>query len=224
MTTSRGRRAAGEPVTLVRSLVAHRHEVDDLHVFFGTLMSETLVPDGVDGLHLTSFAGLMNAGRLTREGLVDLIPVRVSQVGRLIASGEISVDVALVQLAGPDHQGRYSVSLIGDYVHEMIARARVVIAEVNDQAPFTFGDTLVDGADLDVIVPVSYPPLEVERRIPAPDSEPAQIARRIAELIPDGATLQMGIGAVIDAVAPSTSRSTATSACTPASWATRRWR
>jgi acyl-CoA hydrolase len=185
---------------LVRSLVERRHTIPDLHVFFGTLMSDTLVPECVDGLHLSSFGGLMKAGRLTRQGLVDVIAIRVSQVPRLIESGEIPVDVALIQLAGPNEQGRFSLSLIGDYVHEMIARARVVIAEVNDQAPFTLGSTLIDRSDIDVLVPVSYPPLEVERRIPASGSDLAEVARRIATLIPDRATLQMGIGGVIDAL------------------------
>lgn len=191
---------SAEPVTLTTRLVAQRHEIGDLHLFFGTLLSDTLRPDGVDGLRLSSFGGLMKAARLTREGLVDVIPIRVSQVPRLIESGEIPVDVALIQLAGPDDSGRYSLSLIADYVHEMIARARVVIAEVNDQAPFTFGTTLVDPADVDVIVPVSYPPLTVARRIPGPGSELAEVACHIAGLIPDGATLQMGIGGVVDAL------------------------
>lgn len=191
---------SAEPVTLSRRLVEQRHALTDVHVFFGTLLSDTLLPDGVDGLHLSSFGGLMKAGRLTREGLVDVIPIRVSQVGRLIESGEIPVDVALLQLAGPDDHGRYSVGLIGDYVHELIARARVVIAEVNAQAPFTLGSTSVEAGDIDVIVPVSYPPLTVARRIPEPGSALAQVAQHIAALIPDGATLQMGIGGVIDAL------------------------
>lgn len=191
---------SAEPVTLSRRLVEQRHVIPDLHVFFGTLMSDTLVPDAVDGLRLSSFGGLMKAGRLTRQGLVDIVPIRVSQVPRLIESGDLPIDVALIQVAGPDEHGRFSVSLIADYVHELIARARVVIAEVNDQAPFTLGSTLVDRADIDVLVPVSYPPLTVERRVPAPGSALAEVARHIGELIPDGATLQMGIGGVIDAL------------------------
>jgi acetyl-CoA hydrolase len=158
---------------LVRRLVEQRGTLGGIHVFFGTLMSESLLPDSVDGLYLISFGGLMKAGRLTRRGLVDVIPIRVSQVPRLIESGEIPVDVA---------------------------RARVVIAEVNDQAPFTFGSRLIDRSSIDVLVPVSYPPVEVKRRVPAPGSDVAAVAQNIAGLIPDGATVQLGIGGVIDAL------------------------
>jgi acyl-CoA hydrolase len=191
---------SGEPLTLVRRLIEQRGALGGIHVFFGTLISDSLLPGNVDGLHLTSFGGLMKAARLTRRGLVDIIPIRVSQVPRLIESGEIPVDVALVHLAGPDDQGRFSVGLIGDYVHEMIARARVVIAEVNDQAPFTLGSALVEPSSIDVFVPVGYPPAEVERRVPAPGSDVAVVAQHIAGLIPDGATIQLGIGGVIDAL------------------------
>lgn len=191
---------SGEPLTLVRRLVDQRGLLGGIGVFFGTLLSDSLVPGEVDGLHLTSFGGLVKAGRLTRENLVDVIPIRVSQVPRLIESGEIAVDVALVQLAGPDEAGRFSVSLIGDYVHEMISRARVVIAEVNDQAPFTYGSTIVERSSLNVVVPVSYPPAEIERRVPELGSDVAEVARQVAELIPDGATVQCGIGGVVDAL------------------------
>jgi acyl-CoA hydrolase len=191
---------SGEPITLTHQLVQRSDEVQGLHVFFGTLMSETLTPDTVGALQLSSFGGLMNAGRLTRQGLVDVIPIRVSQVPRLIETGEIRVDVTLIQVAGPDPDGRYSLSLIGDYVHELIAAARVVIAEVNDQAPFTLGSTIVDRSQIDVLMPVSYPPLEIARRVPDAGSDAAEVARRIATLIPDGATVQLGIGGVIDAL------------------------
>ena len=191
---------AGEPLTLTRKLIAARHQVPDLSVFVGALLDDTLTENTCDGLSVYAVGGLGAGSKISAAGLMEVMPIRMTAVPRLLNSGMLKVDVALVHLAGPDASGRYSMSCTADYVRELVRTARTVIAEVNDRAPFTLGDTLLDPSDIDVIVPVSYPPIQVEPRPAAPDSPTYAVARNIAELIPDGATLQTGIGSVVDAL------------------------
>jgi acyl-CoA hydrolase len=189
-----------EPLTLTRRLVEQRHDLEDLRVFVASLLGDVVTRDNVDGMRLTAPGGLARAGQLTRGGSVEILPVRISSLGRFLGAGRLPIDVALVQVSGPDAFGRYSVGCTSDYVLAMIRSARIVVAEINDQAPFTFGDTLVEASDIDVVVSVSYPPIQVPEAPAAPGSASARIAERIAGLIPDGATLQLGIGATVDAL------------------------
>jgi len=190
---------SGEPLELTRELGLQHERLRDVTLFFGTLLSDTVTPAWADHYRLTSFGGLVNASRLTKRGLVDVRPIRVSQVPRLIETREIPVDVALISVAGPDEQGHYSMGLVPDYVRQLVRSARVVIAEVNAQAPFTYGDALT-AADLDVVVPVDYTPAQTPGQGAAPTAENIAVAERIAALVPDGATLQIGFGGVIDAL------------------------
>ncbi|MBN0559587.1 acetyl-CoA hydrolase, partial [Pseudomonas aeruginosa] len=94
--------------------------------------------------------------------------------------------------------GRYSLGIAHEYLLPALDHARVVIAEVNQQAPRTFGERTLGEADLDAILHTDRPPLEnPPARIREADT---RIAAHIAELIDDGATLQIGIGAIPDAV------------------------
>jgi len=191
---------AGEPLTLTRKLMAARHSVPGLSLFVGTLLSDTMTPDNCDGLTVHGVGGLGAGSKISSAGLMEILPIRMTAVPRLLTAGGLNVDVALLHLAGPDENGRYSMGCTADYVRELARCARTVIAEVNDRAPFTMGDTLLDSSEIDVVVPVSYPPIQVRPRPAAPDSATYAVARNIAALIPDGATLQTGIGSVVDAL------------------------
>lgn len=192
---------AGEPRVLSRALVEQRHQWSDLRVFVGTLLGDTLTPGQFDGLGVLGFGGLGTGSAIAREGLMDVMPIRVSAVKRLVDNGSLPIDVALVQLAGPDESGRYSTGCTSDYVRSLMRAARVVIAEVNSQTPFTLGEgALVHADEVDVFVKTDYAPWVMPPTIPEPGSETDVVARRVAELIPDRATLQTGIGSIIDAL------------------------
>jgi acyl-CoA hydrolase len=134
---------------------------------------------------------------MTKAGALDVVPVHVGQVGSLIDAGVIACDVALIQVAPADGQGNHSCGLIADHVRAAVAKARVVIAEVNDQVPRTFGETIPSSA-IDMAIEVSRCPVEV---FPAPVSETDQaIARHCAGYVSDGSVIQTGIGAVPDAI------------------------
>jgi acyl-CoA hydrolase len=134
---------------------------------------------------------------MTRANALQVIPCHVGQVAPLIEQGAMPCDVAMVQVSPADADGNHSSGLISDYVQAAVAKARVVIAEVNDQVPFTFGET-IPAAKIDVAVPVSRAPVEVP---PAKIGETDEaIARHCAEFIGDGAVIQTGVGAVPDAI------------------------
>jgi acyl-CoA hydrolase len=129
---------------------------------------------------------------------LGVIPCHVSQVGPMIEAGIIGCDVAFVQLSPPDGAGNHSFGLISDFVQAAVAKARVVIAEVNECVPFTHGDAVLPASRIDCAVHVARTPEEV---MPAQIGETERaIARFVADYVEDGAVLQVGIGAVPDAI------------------------
>ena len=115
-----------------------------------------------------------------------------------LEAGTLPCDVALVQVSRADAAGRHSFGVVNDYMQAMVARARVVIAEVNDQVPFTYCDQYLPSSEIDLQVETSRPLVEVKSAdISAQD---AAIARFAAAYVEDGSVLQVGIGAVPDAI------------------------
>ena len=139
-----------------------------------------------------------NARKACRAGLVDFFPCHFHEVPGLFTDGFYPVDVAIVQVTPPNEEGYCSFSLSCDYTMPATRAARVVIAEVNDQLPFLGGDNLIHVSDLDHIIEVSSAVPEV------PPAIPGEVERKIGEIcasmIHDGDTLQLGIGAIPDAV------------------------
>jgi acyl-CoA hydrolase len=116
----------------------------------------------------------------------------------MIEQGLIGCDVALVQVSPADADGNHSFGLISDHVAAAVAKARVVIAEINDQVPFTLGETTLPASRIDCAVQVSRTPVEVA---PAQIGESDRaIARFAANYIGDGAVIQVGVGATPDAI------------------------
>jgi acyl-CoA hydrolase len=115
----------------------------------------------------------------------------------MIEAGHIGCDVAFVQVSTPDAAGNHSLGLVSDYIRAAAARARVVVAEVNDQVPFTLGEQLA-AAEIDYALPVSRPPVEVPSAVIGPADE--AIARYAAAYVEDGSVLQVGVGALPDAI------------------------
>src|SRR3546814_15263230 len=96
---------------------------------------------------------------LTKAGKLQVIPCHVSQVGPYIEQGLIGCDVAFVQLSPADENGQHSFGLISDYTRAAVDTARVVIAEINDQIPFTFGAPIAAAA-IDAALPLSRSPVD----------------------------------------------------------------
>ena len=131
-------------------------------------------------------------------GHADYTPVFLSEIPRLFASGALPLDVVLVQVSPPDEHGFCSFGVSVDIIKPAAEAARTVVAEVNQQMPRTLGDSFIHVNKLSYVVESDRPVLELPRD---PFTEVhRRIGTHIAELIEDGATLQLGIGAIPDAV------------------------
>jgi acyl-CoA hydrolase len=189
--------ACGEPTTLVEALIAQGPAIANLSAFIATSFSGLFAPETVGAFRLSSMGAIGALRTMTKAQALDVVPVHVSQVGPLIAAGVIPCDVAMIQVSPPDRDGNHSCGLISDYVRAAVDKARVVIAEVNEQVPFTYGETIPSSA-IDVKVEVSRCPVEVP---PAKIGETDEaIARHCAAFIGDGSVIQTGVGAVPDAI------------------------
>jgi acyl-CoA hydrolase len=187
-----------EPTLLTQQLMAQRHRIGQFQVFMGFRTANTLQPEHADAVHMLA----LNAGGanrvLAKAGVLDMVPMHVSQVESAIRTGLLPCDVVLVQVSPPDAQGRHSLGLTGDYLRAAIERARVVIAEVNAQVPWVPCDTPLTAADIDFAVHVDCPLPQVPAATVSPLD--TQIATWAAPYIGDGATIQFGIGGVPDAL------------------------
>jgi acyl-CoA hydrolase len=106
--------------------------------------------------------------------------------------------MVLLQVSGPDERGQYNAGLGIEHLHAAIGRARLVIAQVNPELPWTNGDTAIEPEAIDVLVPAVAPPIELPARPAGPIDR--AIADHIARLIPDRATIELGLGAIPEAV------------------------
>jgi len=190
--------ARGEPTTLIDALLAQADDIGGLSAFAATSFSGHLDVAAAEKIAISSMGGIGDLRTLTAAHRLGVIPCHVGQVGPMIAQGLIGCDAAFVQVSRPDANGQHSFGLIADFMYDAVMKARVVIAEVNERVPFTYGDVVLPSARIDCAVPVARPPVEL---VPAPISEVDQaIARIVAGYIEDGAVLQIGIGAVPDAI------------------------
>jgi acetyl-CoA hydrolase len=189
---------SAEPLPLTRALMAQRHAIGNVSVFLGVSFSDTLKEEHADCIRFSAYCGTGGNRVLAKAGKLDILPCHYSQLPGLIASGQLKVDVLLLQLAPANERGELSLSIAHEYLIPALATARVVIAEVNERAPWTCGERPLLEADIDFIVRSARAPLELVHP-PAGAAELA-VARNVAALIGDGATLQFGLGALPDAI------------------------
>lgn len=191
---------AGEPVSLVEGLVAHGdHLADNEIVHLLTLGPAPYVNAELAQRfrHAAFFIG-PNVRDAVQEGRADFIPVFLSEIPDLIRNRHVRVDVALIQTSLPDMHGYVSLGVSVDIVRAAVDAADLVLAEVNPFMPRTYGDSFLPVSKIDRLVPI-------ERPLPALAGEQsgdieAAIGRHVASLVPNGATLQTGIGSIPDAV------------------------
>lgn len=139
-----------------------------------------------------------NVRAAVNDGRADFTPCFLSEISELFRSGSLPLDVALIQVSPPDDHGFCSFGVEVGVTKPAAQSAKLVIAELNPRMPRTLGDSFIHISKLNVIVPVDYPLPEVH--MASTDEVTERIADHVAGLIPDGATLQTGIGAIPDAV------------------------
>ncbi len=189
--------ACGEPTSLIERLIEQGADIGGLSAFIGTSFSGIFTPETSESFALSSMGAIGVLRSMSKAYRLGIIPCHIGQVAPLIEQGLIGCDVAMIQVSPADADGNHSFGLISDYVQAAVAKARVVIAEVNPLIPHTCGEML-PASRISVAVHVDRSPVEVK---PAPISPTDEaIARHSAEFIEDGAVIQTGIGAVPDAI------------------------
>ncbi|VTU16602.1 Propionyl-CoA:succinate CoA transferase [Variovorax sp. SRS16] len=186
----------GEPLALTEALVAQRASLTSAELFFGLSASDTLRPELADHFAFRALNGAGGSRRVT--AMADIYPCHVGSIPSLLRSGILRVDVVLIQVRALP-AGGFTLGVIADFTQALIRQARLVVALVNPALPLLAGDAVVDAADIDLLV-------ESDERLidmpdPAPSSVEALVAQQVAALIPDRATIQLGVGTLPAAVA-----------------------
>lgn len=194
--------ASAEPRTLTEALIAQKSRLPPFTMMIGPVFSDTFAPERSAGVSFASYGVIGNARALAKAGLLEVIPSHYSAFSADVAAGRHRVDVALVQLAKAE-DGRLSASLSNDYVVAAARHARLVIAEINPEAPWTYGAEWPAEIVPQLQVMATRPPLELPST--APDAVSRRIAAHAAALIADGSTLQFGVGRIPDAILSSLS-------------------
>jgi acetyl-CoA hydrolase len=190
--------ACAEPQTLVEALVAQRAAYAGATLFMGVNWSGTVKPEHADHLRLTAYCGSGHNRKLADAGVLDIHPHPYSQLASLIRQKKIRADVVLVQVSPPNAKGEYSLGLSAEYLVPALEVCRAVIAEVNDRVPWTYSERLLRKADFAATIETSREPVALPYG--APGAQELAIARHALEFIPDGATIETGLGALPDAV------------------------
>lgn len=187
----------GEPSHSLAQLNAQIDDVPRATVFINLSLTETVDAARLaKRTHVKALGGAGTNRRFQDADALDVLPAHYSALPDLVAQDVIKIDVAMVQLAGNEDDLRLTPAL--DHVRDAVPRARVIIGEINDQAPVLTGDTGVARADVDHLLRVSYPVIEVKDTPPGPAER--AIGEHVARMIPDRATLQVGLGTLPDAV------------------------
>ncbi len=141
-----------------------------------------------------------NIRKAVQEGRADFTPVLLSEFPLLFKRGQLPLDVALIHVSPPDEHGFCSLGIEVGLTKSPSESAKMIIAEVNEQMPRTLGDSFIHISRIHHIVPVNYPLPEMHMSEEGTNDTIDKIASFIIDLIPDGATMQMGIGGIPDAV------------------------
>jgi len=190
----------GVPSPLLDALVARAPDLRDIEIIHMLTAGDdpTAAPEYSGAFrHNALFVG-SNVRRAVNEGRADFTPIFLSEIPRLFRSGQLPLDVALIQVGPPDQHGFCSLGVEVGCTLPAAQLARAVIAEVNTRMPRTLGDSFIHVSRLGACVETERPLEELPQGETNPIAE--QIGQHIADLIPDGATLQLDIGAVPDSV------------------------
>ena len=193
--------AAAAPSVLLDALVARAPELEAVGVVH--LHIEGPGPHLAPAMakhfrHRALFIG-PNARAAVNEGRADYVPIFLSDVPRLFESRALPLDAVLVNATPPDRHGFCSLGTSVEAMHAAIRAARTVIVQFNSAMPRTLGDSFVHISDIDLAVEVDVPPYQ--HAVGAIGEIERTIGEHVADLVPDGATLQLGIGAIPAATA-----------------------
>ncbi|MFD0666290.1 acetyl-CoA hydrolase/transferase family protein [Ramlibacter sp. MAHUQ-53] len=191
--------ALGEPVGLVAQLFELAPRLGTLDVFCGFSLNPAWEKEVPESLHVSTYCGLGAVRKLVARGRARVVPASLSQLSGLIASRKLAADVVLLQVSPADAQGYHSLGCTQDYAWEAARSARAVVVEVNARLPRTRGAGRLHRSQVVVARECDEPLLESPAE--PPGEVQRQMGRHVARWVPDGATVQLGIGSLAAAVA-----------------------
>jgi acyl-CoA hydrolase/GNAT superfamily N-acetyltransferase len=194
--------ACGEPQALVKAMIDDADYLADNEII--QVLSLGLTPYTerrfTDQFRLNALFIGPNVREAVNEGRADYTPIYLSEIEKLFQDGNITIEVAMVQVAPPDPHGYCSLGVSVDVTKSAAENADIVIAEVNPNMPRTKGDSMLHMDEIDYIVENNEPILEwVQERVEDPEVL-ARIGHHLADLVEDGSTLQVGYGTTPNAV------------------------
>jgi acyl-CoA hydrolase/GNAT superfamily N-acetyltransferase len=186
----------GEPTVLVEALVRKAKKLADVEIVELLTKGDAPYVDRkyAETFKVNSFFIGRNVRELYQEGRGDYTPILMFDIPALLNSGKLPLDVALIQVTPPDKRGKMSLGISVDIVKSAAENASLVIAQVNPRMPWTRGDSLIDIYDLDILVPEEVE--LIERHVEETPPVTKKIASLVAALVPDGSTIQLGLGIV----------------------------
>lgn len=191
---------AAAPQALIKAMTERAPELKNVEIVH--LHTEGPAPyaaaELAESFHVNAFFVGANVRQALVEGHADYIPVFLSEVPALFRKGVLPLDVALLNVSPPDKHGFCTLGVSIDVARAAFETAKCVVAQINPQMPRTQGDALIHMNDIDFMVEVSEPLHEVQ--MPTLTDADVAIGKHVANLIDDGATLQMGIGSIPNAV------------------------
>jgi acyl-CoA hydrolase len=192
---------AATPSVLLEALTARAGELRDVGITHLHIEGPAphLAPEVADSFrHRALFIGA-NAREAVNSGRADYVPIFLSDIPQLFSSGAFPLDAAFINVSPPDAHGYCSLGTSVDTALSAVQAAATVVAQLNRAMPRTLGDSFVHVDEIDLAVEVDQPPHE--HALPAIGDVERRIGQYVAELVPDAATLQMGIGSIPAAVA-----------------------
>ncbi|MCB0047140.1 MAG: acetyl-CoA hydrolase/transferase family protein [Caldilineaceae bacterium] len=191
---------SGVPQVLIDALVGRAGELRNVEITHILTFADApyVQPEFSDSFrHNALFIGA-SVREAVHAGRADFTPIFLSEIPSLFRNGILPIDVALISLSPPDEHGFCSFGVEVGTTKPAAEAARFIIAEINPRMPRTLGDSFIHISRLNAIVEVDYPLPQAPQG--GTDEVFLQVGQNIAEMIPDGATLQMGIGSIPDAV------------------------
>jgi acetyl-CoA hydrolase len=190
------------PKTLLGALVKRAASLEKIEICQALTIgpAEYVNPEMEGHIRVNTMFISANVRKAVQEGRADYTPVLLSEFPLLFKNHHLPVDVAMIHVSPPDEHGFCSLGVEVGLTKSPAESAKFIIAEVNEQMPRTLGDSFIHVSKLTHIIHVNYPIPEMAMTEEGESETIEKIAGFIAELIPDGATMQMGIGAIPDAV------------------------
>lgn len=189
----------GEPEGLVRELIELAPRLGHIDAFCGFSLNPAWDADFDAALRVSTYCGLGTVARAVAHGRARVIPCQLSQLSAWFACGKLRADVVLLQVSPADAAGFHSLGFTADYVWDAVQVARVVLVQVNPNIPHTRSSIRLHASRVVVLRQEDAPLAELPAA--APGELQLRIGRHVAQLVPDGATIQLGIGSLAAAVA-----------------------